>query len=72
MILNTCFNETESNVGLALSAYNTTQKCYMSGTDLLVIHAFMDFSFVDNEIYKAILFDKLRYDNGKCCCTNVT
>ncbi len=64
MIVNNCFNVTDPNVGLALSADNTTQKCYMADTGLLVTQTFMDSAFIDNEIYKAILFDKLNINEG--------
>lgn len=36
MIVNTYFNATDPNVGLALSADHTTQKCYMADTGLLI------------------------------------
>ena len=64
MVVNTCFNATDPNVGLALSANYTTQKCYMADTGLLVTHTFMDNSFTENELYKAILFDKLNINEG--------
>ena len=64
MVVNACFNSTDPNVGLALSANYTTQKCYMADTGLLVTHTFMDRSFTDNELYKAILFDKLDINEG--------
>lgn len=64
MIINTCFNATDPNVGLALSADNTTQKCYMADTGLLVTHTFMDSAFTENELYRAILFDKLNINEG--------
>ena len=64
MIVNTCFNATNPNVGLALSSDNTTQKCYMADTGLLVTHAFKDKKFTDNELYRAILFDKLNINEG--------
>ena len=64
MIVNTCFNATDPNVGLALSADNTTQKCYMADTGLLVTHTFMDNAFTENELYRAILFDKLNINEG--------
>ena len=41
MVANACFNATDPNVGLALSADNATQKCYMADTGLLVTHTFM-------------------------------
>ena len=64
MIVNNCFNATDPNVGLALSADNATQKCYMADTGLLVTHTFMDSSFTENELYRAILFDKLSINEG--------
>lgn len=64
MVVNACFNATDPNVGLALSADYSTQKCYMADTGLLVTHTFMDTAFTDNELYKAILFDKLDINEG--------
>lgn len=64
MIVNTCFNATDPNVGLALSADNSKQKCYMADTGLLVTHTFKDKKYTDNEIYQAILFDKLNMNEG--------
>ena len=40
MICNFCYNATEPNLGLTLSADHTTFKCYMGDTGLLVSHAF--------------------------------
>ncbi len=64
MVVNTCFNATDPNVGLALSTDNTTQKCYMADTGLLVTHTFMDTAYTENELYRAILFDKLNINEG--------
>jgi len=64
MVVNTCFNSTDPNIGLALSADFATQKCYMADTGLLIAHAFMDSPYVENELYKAILFDKLNINEG--------
>lgn len=64
MIVNTCFNATEPTIGLALSADHSTQKCYMADTGLLVTQTFMDNAFTENEIYKAILFDRLTINEG--------
>lgn len=64
MVVNACFNSTDPNVGLALSADHATQKCYMADTGLLVTHTFMDRAFTDNELYKALLFDKLDINEG--------
>ncbi len=64
MVVNICFNATDPNVGLALSSDNTTRKCYMADTGLLVTLAFMDSSYTENELYRAILFDKLNINEG--------
>lgn len=64
MIVNTCFNATDPNVGLALSADHSTRKCYMADTGLLVTQTFMDKAFTENGLYRAILFDKLSINEG--------
>lgn len=64
MIVNTCFNATDPNVGLALLADHSTQKCYMADTGLLVTQTFMDKAFTENGLYRAILFDKLSINEG--------
>ena len=64
MIVNTCFNATDPHLGLALSSDVSTQKCYMADTGLLVTHTFKDKKFTSNELYKAILFDKLSINEG--------
>lgn len=64
MIVNNCFNTTDPKVGLALSADHATRKCYMADTGLLVTQTFKDKPFTDNEIYRAILFDKLNINEG--------
>lgn len=64
MIVNVGFNATNPSIGLALSADNATQKCYMADTGLLVTHTFRDKKYTDNELYRAILFDKLNVNEG--------
>ena len=64
MVVNACFNAADPSVGLALSADHATQKCYMADTGLLVTQAFMGRDFTDNELYKAVLFDKLDINEG--------
>lgn len=64
MIINICYNSTDPSVGLALSSDHFTQKCYMADTGLLTTLAFMNSSYTDNEIYRAVLFDKLDINEG--------
>ena len=40
------------------------RKCYMADTGLLVTHSFMDDKFMDNELYRDILLDRLYVKEG--------
>jgi len=64
MIVNPCYNATDPNIGLALSSDYSTQKIYMADTGLLVTHTFRDNEYMGNELYRAILFDKLSVNEG--------
>jgi predicted AAA+ superfamily ATPase len=64
MIVNPCYNATDPNVGLALSGDYSRQKLYMCDTGLLVTHTFRDNRYTDNELYRAILLDKLNINEG--------
>jgi predicted AAA+ superfamily ATPase len=64
MMANPCYNATDPNVGLALSGDHATQKIYMADTGLLVTHTFRDNDYIDNDLYRAILFDKLSVNEG--------
>ena len=64
MVANHCFNSTDPHVGLALNSDRATQKLYMADTGLLVTHTFHDNEYLDNELYRAILFDKLHINEG--------
>lgn len=64
MITNMCFNSTDPNVGFGLSKDRMTLKCYMMDTGLLISHAFKDNSATSDNIYKAILFNKLEINEG--------
>lgn len=64
MIANPCFNATDPNYGLALSFDHTTHKLYMADTGLLVTHTFRNKKYANNELYRAILLDKLNVNEG--------
>ena len=64
MITNPCYNATDPNIGLALSGDHTTQKQYMGDTGLLVTHTFSDNSYSSNELYRAVLLDRLSINEG--------
>lgn len=64
MIINTCFNSTDPNIGFTLSSDFNTRKCYMADTGLLVTLAFYDNEYLDNNLYKSVLFDKININEG--------
>lgn len=64
MIVNTCYNSTEPNIGLKLNMERKTLKCYMADTGLLISHAFDENGIVAEEIYRKLLFDKLSVNSG--------
>lgn len=64
MITNLCFNSTDPNVGLNLSKEHTTFKCYFMDTGLLITQAFHDTLHTMDNVYQAILFDKLELNEG--------
>lgn len=63
-IANLCLNATDPTVGLALSQDNSTFKCYMGDTGLLVAQSFADRASTPSEVYRDILLDKLTINEG--------
>ncbi len=64
MIINNCFNATDPTVGLNMYLDSASQKCYMLDTGLLVTLAFKDNDYMNNELYKAVLLDKINVNEG--------
>lgn len=64
MIINTCYNTTEPNVGLNLNRDTNTIKCYMADTGLLISHAFNENDIVSEGLYGKIMLDKLEMNSG--------
>ena len=64
MVTNVCFNSTDPTVGLALNKDTMTQKCYFGDTGLLITQTFMDNEYIDNDLYKSVLLDKLGINEG--------
>ena len=62
--VNVCRSATDPNVGLALSADDESFKVYMADTGLLCAHAFADRRQTPDELYRAVLFDKLGVNEG--------
>ncbi|MCI6905868.1 MAG: AAA family ATPase [Succinatimonas sp.] len=64
MMCNLCFNVTDPSVALSLNEDRASVKCYLSDTGLLISQAFNEKSELAHEVYKQILFDKLKFNNG--------
>lgn len=62
--VNVCRSATDPNVGLALSADDESFKVYMADTGLLCAHTFADRRRTPDELYRAVLFDKLGVNEG--------
>lgn len=64
MVVNTCYNATEPNVGLRLNRDSSSFKCYMADTGLLVSHAFDEHALAAEEVHRRILLDKIELNKG--------
>ncbi len=64
MIINLACNVDEPSAALNLSVRDSSFRCYMMDTGLLVSLAFRDRPFLENELYKAILLDRLGVNEG--------
>ena len=63
-IVNIARNATDPNVALAMSEDYDTQKLYAADTGLLVTQAFESRPYTENEIYRALLLDRLSVNEG--------
>jgi predicted AAA+ superfamily ATPase len=64
MVVNLAAQLDEPSAALNLVAGGTAFKCYMMDTGLLVSLAFRDRPYLENELYKAILLDRLQVNEG--------
>lgn len=62
--VNVARNASDPDVALGMSADYDTQKLYSSDTGLLVTQAFMDSDCAENELYRALMLDRLSINNG--------
>lgn len=63
-IVNVCFNTLDPNIALRMNLSNRALKLYMADTGLLVSHALNNKKYIDSEIYKSLLFNKLNINKG--------
>ena len=64
MICNLCYKCADPNVGFSLTKDDSSVKCYMGDTGLLVSLAFSENELIAEEVYKNILKDKLSINQG--------
>ena len=64
MIINMSENVSEISTAFNLSTIDPYFKCYLMDTGLLVSLAFKNKDYLENELYKEILFDKLHVNEG--------
>ncbi len=64
MIINVVENVNDPSVAFNLSTIDPSFKCYMMDTGLLISLAYKNKDYLENELYKAILFDKLHINEG--------
>lgn len=64
MIINIANNVDDPSAALNLSTIEPSFKCYMMDTGLLISLAYKDRPYLENELYKSILFDKLHVNEG--------
>lgn len=64
MIINISENVNDPSVAFNLSTIDPAFKCYMLDTGLLISLAYKNKDYLENELYRAILFDKLHVNEG--------
>lgn len=64
MIVNIAENVTDPSAAFNLSTTDPSFKCYMMDTGLLVSLAYKNKDYLENDLYRAILFDKLHVNEG--------
>lgn len=64
MICNLCYKCNDPNVGFSLNKDDSSVKCYMGDTGLLVSLAFSENELISKEIYKNIMHNKLSINQG--------
>ena len=64
MIINIANNVDEPGAALNLSIADPSFKCYLMDTGLLITLAYRDRPYLENELYKSVLLDKLQVNEG--------
>lgn len=64
MVANICYGATEPSIGLNLKLENSSLKCYMADTGLLISMAFDENQIIKDTLYKKLMMDKLEINQG--------
>ena len=64
MVVNVCYSASEPSVGLRLKMDDSTLKCYMGDTGLLISLAFDENAIASEELYRKLMLDKLEINKG--------
>lgn len=64
MITNMCYGVTAPSVGMKLTSDETSFKCYLADTGLLISHAFDEKTIQGEELFQKLMFDKLEINSG--------
>ena len=64
MVANICYGATEPSIGLNLKLENTSLKCYLADTGLLISMAFDENLIMRESLYKKLMMDKLEMNEG--------
>lgn len=63
-VVNHCYLSTEPSIGMSLNTDRTSMKCYLADTGLLITQACDTEIVIENEVLRAIMFDKVRINEG--------
>lgn len=64
MVVNVCYAATEPSVGLRLREDDSTLKCYLGDTGLLISLAFDERTIASEELFRKLMLDKLEINKG--------
>lgn len=64
MVVNVCYAASEPSVGLKLKEDDSTLKCYMGDTGLLISLAFDENTIAHEELFRKLMLDKLEINKG--------
>lgn len=64
MVVNVCYAATEPSVGLKLKEDDSTLKCYMCDTGLLISLSFDEKTIANEELFRKLMLDKLEINQG--------